>query len=106
VPLLRIAPVLGWVLLAFGLAFLVPIGVSIGLADGAAQAFVWPMALVLLLGAVLLGLGQRWRPYPAKELGVRDGLLLVGLVWALLPALAGLPFMLYFEGVGQPERDP
>lgn len=102
-PLLRIAPVLGWVLLAFGLAFLVPIGVSIGLADGAAQAFVWPMALVLLLGAVLLGLGRTvLRPYRATELNVRDGILLVGLAWALLPALAALPLMLYFDGVGQP----
>ncbi|WP_029462950.1 TrkH family potassium uptake protein [Serpentinimonas barnesii] len=101
-PLLRIASVLAWVLLAFGLAFLVPIGVAIGRSEGAGWAFVGPMALVLLLGAALLALGQRWRPHRAQELGVRDGILLVGLVWTLLPALAALPLMLYFEGVGRP----
>ena len=99
-PFLRICPLLGTVVAVFGLTMLVPLGVAWGMQDGGAHAFGWP-----LLGTVVLGLLMRWLTRPRGEqadLQARDGILLVGVVWTLLPLLAAVPLLLFFSGTDRP----
>jgi trk system potassium uptake protein TrkH len=96
--LTRFAPLahtLGLIILMFGLSILLPLGVSHALDDGAQGAYDEAVALTFGTGALL------WfstRGY-VGELQVRDGFLLVAAVYALLPALATLPLLLYVDGL-------
>ncbi|MGQ9724425.1 MAG: TrkH family potassium uptake protein [Tepidimonas sp.] len=83
--------VFAYVLAAFALAFLVPMGWA-WFHDDLAYEYQWGMcaALTLLSGA-LLGVLTRAR---RRELQSRDGFLLVNLVWLVLPAYAAVPLML------------
>lgn len=99
-PFLRVFPVLGVVVMAFALTMLVPLGASLGIQDGAHHAFVWPMVVTGGVGAVL-----RWaspRKHRSDDLQPRDGILLVGLVWTLLPLFACWPLLVYFHNAGTP----
>jgi trk system potassium uptake protein TrkH len=97
--------VLSLVLLLFAASMLVPLAFSWGYADGAQAAYAKAMGITLLAGAVLWAATYR----AGRELQVRDGFLLVALVWTVLPAFATLPLMLqlrelsftdaYFEAV-------
>ncbi|MEY4506544.1 MAG: Trk system potassium uptake protein TrkH [Pseudomonadota bacterium] len=100
-PFLRIAPILGAIMAVFGLTFWVPLGVSHFLLDGAADAFFGPMLLCVTLGMVVWTLGRRGLRNP-NELQARDGMLLVGLAWSVLPALAALPLWLHFRDTATP----
>jgi len=100
-PFLRIAPILGAIMAVFGLTFGVPLGVSHFLADGATDAFFWPMLLSVGLGALIWFVGRRGLR-KASELQARDGMLLVGLAWSVLPALAALPLWLFFRETPNP----
>lgn len=99
---LRIAQVLGAIVMAFGLTMLSPLAVSQAYQDGAHHYFMGPMLLTLLLGLALFIWGKR--KARGVELQARDGILLVGLVWTLLPLLASLPIWLYFDQIGRPIR--
>lgn len=57
-PFVRIAPMLGIVVVVFALTMRAPLGVALGLQDGSAEVWVTPMALALLAGAVVWGLGE------------------------------------------------
>ncbi len=97
--------VLSRVLLLFGATMTLPWLFSMGFADGAQQAFAYSLAATLGAGLVLWLVTSRER----RELQVRDGFLLVALVWTVLPAFATLPLLLslpllsftdaYFEAV-------
>ncbi len=103
----RFAPVyraLGMILMLFGLAILAPLIVSHVTNDGAEQAYTEVFLLTVLCGTFL------WYRYRRlqRDLNVRDGFLLVVLVWTVLPAFSALPFMIhlgmshtdaYFEAV-------
>ena len=96
---------LSLVLLLFAGSMLVPLAFSWGYADGAHAAYAKAMGITLLAGAGLWAATHR----AGRELQVRDGFLLVALVWTVLPAFATLPLMLqlrelsftdaYFEAV-------
>jgi len=81
---------LSLVLLLFAGSMLVPLAFSWGYADGAHAAYAMAMGITLLAGAALWGATHR----AGRELQVRDGFLLVALVWTVLPAFATLPLML------------
>jgi trk system potassium uptake protein TrkH len=81
---------LSLVLLLFAASMLVPLVFSLGLADGAHAAYAKAMGITLLAGAGLWAVTHR----AGRELQVRDGFLLVALVWTVLPAFATLPLML------------
>jgi trk system potassium uptake protein TrkH len=93
------------VVLLFAASMLVPIAFSLGFADGAVPDYGKAMSVTLLAGALLWAATRR----AGRELQVRDGFLLVALVWTVLPAFATLPLMLqlpalsftdaYFEAV-------
>ena len=97
--------VLARVLLLFAVSMALPWALSYALGDGAQQAFGHALAATLIaaLGLWLVTFHER------RELQVRDGFLLVALVWTVLPAFATLPLLLslpnlrftdaYFEAV-------
>lgn len=91
---LPVLGVLGLILPSFGLAFLVPMGTSWWLDDDAFWSFPLPMALSFALAVALRWVSGTER----RELQPRDAVLLVVLVWTVLPALAALPLMIYFNG--------
>ena len=103
----RFAPVyraLGMIIMLFGLTLLVPLALSYVVDDGAQTVYDETFLLTVLCGTFL------WYRYRncKRDLGIRDGFLLVALVWTVLPAFSALPFMLqlgmthtdaYFEAV-------
>ena len=103
----RFAPVyraLGMILMLFGLTMLAPLIVSHVTDDGAQVVYTEVFLLTLLCGTFL------WYRYRRlqRDLNVRDGFLLVVLVWTVLPAFSALPLMIhlgmshtdaYFEAV-------
>lgn len=88
--------VLSWLIMGFSLAFLVPAAWSL-FGDQYRQAHVWLLGFggALGAGALLWALTHRYK----RELSVKDGFLLVNLVWTVLPALAAVPLMFTVPGI-------
>jgi trk system potassium uptake protein TrkH len=86
---------LGFVLLMFSCTMLVPMGVSFWLHDDALLAY-HEAFLVTLAAAVVLWFASRNGPHDLK---IRHGYLLVTAVWALLPAFAAIPLLLYLPAL-------
>lgn len=99
-PFLRIFPVLGAIVMVFALTMLVPLGVSAWTHDGAEAAY--PLAMLVAFAVGLLMRSAVWRVGRHLDLQARDGILLVGMVWTLLPLFASLPLLLYFSGTASP----
>jgi len=105
VRLLAVLHLLSLVLVLFSGCMLVPLAFSLALADGAHWAYVQAVAATAVAGVALWSAARR----AGRELQVRDGFLLVALVWTVLPAFATLPLLLqlreltftdaYFEAV-------
>ena len=103
--LLSIAPVAALIAMAMSLTHLLPIGISIALEDGAAQALSISMLLNFATGALIWLLTRRYK----RELSLREGILLVVAVWtggalfATVPLLLAIPDLsfsdAYFEAV-------
>jgi len=103
--LLTIAPVSALIAMAMSLTHLLPIGVSLVLDDGAAQALTLSMTLNFSVGAVIWLLTRQYK----RELSLREGILLVVTVWSGGALFATLPLMLtipqlsfidaYFEAI-------
>ena len=102
--LMPVLHVLSLVILIFGLTMLLPVAVSWLLHDGAESVFDEAIALTLVTG-VLLAIFTR---KDKRDLRIRDGFLMVALVWTVLPIFAALPLMIglhlsftdaYFEAV-------
>ena len=94
----RFAPVLhvlGLVILIFSFTMLAPLLTALVARDAAQFAFDEAFAITLVTGFALWLGGRRWK----RELKVRDGFLLVLLVWTGLPAFATLPFLIYAPGM-------
>jgi len=96
---MRFLPVfraLGVIIVVFGLAMLVPLGVSLLFRDGAENAFEQAIALTLFCGVLMWVLASRGS---GGDLRVRDGFLLVGLTWTVLPFFGAMPLLLQLEGL-------
>jgi trk/ktr system potassium uptake protein len=93
--LLGIAHLLGLILAAFGLAYLLPIGCSLATGDGLWPQFLLAAAITVAAGAALAAATFRHR----RELKARDGFLLVTLGWILLAASATLPLLFTLPGL-------
>lgn len=90
----RFAPVyraLGMIIMLFGLTMLVPLILSWVVDDGAQTAYDEAFLLTMLCGALL------WYRYRncKRDLAIRDGFLMVALVWTVLPAFAAVPLMIH-----------
>lgn len=92
------------VIMLFGLTMLAPLILSYIVKDGATAAYDEAFMLTMLCGIFL------WYRYRncKRELTIRDGFLMVVLVWTVLPAFAAIPLMIhlgishtdaYFEAV-------
>lgn len=89
----RFAPVyraLGMIIMLFGLTMLAPLILSYVVDDGAQAVYDESFALTMLCGAFLWYRYRRCK----RELSIRDGFLMVVLVWTVLPAFAAIPLML------------
>jgi trk/ktr system potassium uptake protein len=93
--LLGIAHLLGIILAAFGLAYILPIGCSLATGDGMWPSFLLAAGITIVAGAALAGATYRHR----RELKARDGFLLVTLGWILLAASATLPLLFTVPGL-------
>ena len=93
--LLSIAPQLGIIAMVMSLAQLLPIGVSLAYNDGTTSAFVFSMAFNCAAGYVVWVFTHRYR----RDLGLRDGFLLVTLAWAGGAAFATLPLLMAIPGL-------
>lgn len=103
----RFAPVyraLGMIIMLFGLTMLAPLILSYAVNDGAQTSYDEAFALTMLSGFYLWYRYRRCK----RELNIRDGFLMVVLVWTVLPAFAAIPLMVqlgishtdaYFETV-------
>ncbi|MDP3439387.1 MAG: potassium transporter TrkG [Azonexus sp.] len=90
----RFAPVyraLGMIIMLFGLTLLAPLGFSHWINDGAQSVYDEVFLLTVLSGTFL------WYRYrnQKRDLNIRDGFLLVVLVWIILPIFGALPFMMH-----------
>jgi len=83
-------------LVAFSVLLLVPMALAFGYHDDARYAYNEAFVITLVCGAALWFVTRRER----RELEIRDGFLLVTLVWAVLPAFGALPFLVYFDNLG------
>lgn len=90
-----IGHVLGGLLMVFAATFLLPLGWSLAVGDGAHRGFVAAAAICLGAGALLWALTRRYR----RELEPRDGPLLVVLAWLLMAVAAAVPLKLEIAGL-------
>ncbi len=98
--ILPVFTILGWVLMFFSAAMLVPLSMA-WLTDepsAAREAYGGALLLTLFSGVMLWALTRRSK----RELKPRDGVLLVVLTWTVLPLYASLPLLAYFYGAGSP----
>jgi trk system potassium uptake protein TrkH len=88
---LPIAHVLGMVIMLFSFTMLAPLGLSWWLRDGATSAYDEAFLFTFATGLVAW-LGTRRHK---RELKIRDGFLLVVLIWTSLAAFATIPLMVF-----------
>jgi trk system potassium uptake protein len=93
---LAVIALVGRIVLLFSLLMSVPLAFSLVQHDDAADAFVLALAATAAVGLVMSLATRRFR----RELQPRDGFLLVGLIWSLLPAFGALPLLLAIPGLG------
>ena len=87
---LAVVALVGRMVVLFALLMLVPLAFAWGGRDGAQQAFIEATAITFGAGLAMSLATRRFR----RELQPRDGFLLVGLTWLVLPAFGALPLLL------------
>ena len=80
----------------FGLVLLIPCGVAYWMEDGSLPVFLEALLTTLGCGAIIWLLTNQFK----RELQIRDGFLLVVLVWLSLPVFGMLPLCFYFPELG------
>lgn len=90
-PILSVVHIFSKVLMLFAFAFLLPLGISLGLNDGAYMAYDEAILATFFCGLVLWLVSRRGR----QELQTRDGFLLVVVIWAVLPVFSTIPLLVY-----------
>ncbi|MFY7864935.1 TrkH family potassium uptake protein [Roseateles sp.] len=92
---LAVLALIGRLLVIFSLLMLVPLAFAAVQQDAGRRAFSISAGVTLLAGLTLSLLMRRFR----RELQARDGFLLVGLTWLILPAFGALPLWLAVPGL-------
>ena len=93
--MLGVAYLLGIILAAFGLAYILPVGCSLAVGDGLWPRFLLAAGITVAVGVLLAAATLRHR----RELKPRDGFLLVTLGWLLLAGSAALPLLFSLPGL-------
>jgi trk system potassium uptake protein len=92
---LAVTALVGRMVLLFALLLLVPVGFAI-VGDGQAERpFIVAFVVTAVCGALASLLTRRFR----RELQPRDGFVLVGMTWLVLPAFGALPLVLAVPGL-------
>jgi trk system potassium uptake protein TrkH len=92
---LAVLRLLGLVIMLFAGCMLVPFVFALLLGDTALFAYYASVAITLVAGGALWFATRR----ATGELQIRDGFLLVALVWTALPAFATLPLLFHIPGL-------
>jgi len=92
---LAVVGMVGRMVLLFAALLLVPLGFALWQRDAAEDAFVTAALLTFIAGLIMSAATRRFR----RELVPRDGFLLVGLTWAVLPVFGALPLWLAIPGL-------
>jgi trk system potassium uptake protein len=90
-----VTALIGRVLMLFSLVMAVPLAFALAQHDPAENAFLVGIGVTFAAGGGLSLATRRFR----RELQLRDGFVLVALVWLLLPAFAALPLLLAIPGL-------
>lgn len=90
---LYISHALGLVTIFWSFVLLLPYGFSLYYNDGWDKNFLYAIVITVSVGLILFLVGLPFR----RELRLRDGLLLVFLVWLLFPAVGAVPFILPYH---------
>ncbi len=92
---LAVIALVGRMLVLFGLLMGVPLAFALAAHDPAEGAFLRAIAVTLAAGLLMSLATRRFR----RELQPRDGFVLVGLTWTILPAFGALPLWLAVPGL-------
>ncbi|MDE2612011.1 MAG: TrkH family potassium uptake protein [Burkholderiales bacterium] len=92
---LAVVALVGRIVAAFALAMLLPLAFAVIGEDAAREAFATGCGLTLAAGLAMSLAARRFR----RELQPRDGFLLVGLTWVVLPLFGALPLWLALPGI-------
>ena len=92
---LAVLALVGRMVVLFSLLMAVPLAFAVGRHDAAEQAFIVSIVVTFGAGAVMSLATRRFR----RELQPRDGFILVGLTWLVLPAFGALPLYLAVPGI-------
>ena len=92
---LAIVNVLGKLILVFGLTMLVPVGFAWWTNDGAQSVFEESFLITTGGGLLIWLMTCNYQ----RELQIKDGSLLVVMVWSVLPAFAMLPLLFYLPTI-------
>jgi trk system potassium uptake protein TrkH len=87
---LPVVALVGRMVVLFALLMLVPLAFALVSHDAAERAFLQAALVTLACGVVMSLLTRRFR----RELLPRDGFVLVGMTWLVLPAFGALPMLL------------
>lgn len=91
---LAVVAMIGRMVAMFSLLMLVPLAWAVYAAEPVVDALVKAAATSFAIGVAASLLTRRFR----RELQPRDGFLLVGLTWTVLPAFGALPLLLMLPG--------
>jgi trk system potassium uptake protein TrkH len=92
---LAVLALVGRMVVLFALLLLVPLAFAVGRHDAAEQAFVTATIVTAVAGLLMSAATRRFR----RELQPRDGFVLVGMTWLVLPAFGALPLVLAVPGL-------
>jgi trk system potassium uptake protein TrkH len=87
---LAVVGLIGRLVLLFALLMVLPLAFAVGRHDAAEGAFTASLLVTLVAGVAMSGTTARYR----RELQPRDGFLLVGLTWLVLPFFGAMPLWL------------
>jgi trk system potassium uptake protein TrkH len=90
---LAVLALVGRMVMLFALLMLLPLAFAVLQDDAAEDAFVRAIGITVLVGIALSVTTQKFK----RELQARDGFILVGVTWMLLPVFGGLPIYLAVE---------
>jgi trk system potassium uptake protein TrkH len=92
---LAVVALVGRMVVLFALLMAVPLAFALAEHDPAEQAFLGAGAITLGCGLAMSLATRRFR----RELQPRDGFVLVGLTWLVLPAFGALPLLMALPGI-------
>ena len=84
---------IGWILVILSGLLVIPLILSFCYRDGAELSFVWTILMAFIPGGIMICFPPNKNN---KQIGAREGLIIVGLSWILVTIIGAFPF--YFSG--------